>query len=208
MSKNLPTPTPETETADLYSGNSGLAPDALARRRMLLKSLGKGSTVIAAAAIPMHTLASTRSLSLTSSDGKRCTISGTMSGVHSSETITAICTGYSPGYYKTISHWQTYNITTGIATNYVGTKQFTQNSTFTFLFGGTSSIGSKSLIDIMLQNSNTDEFHWIAALLNSLPGSVAVNYPYSPSEVIGFYNSTTMYSKALTFLKNYMEVHT
>lgn len=55
MPKNLHTPMPETETSDTHS--TGLTSDAIARRRMLLKSLGKGSSVIAAAALPMHTLA-------------------------------------------------------------------------------------------------------------------------------------------------------
>jgi hypothetical protein len=36
----------------------GLAVGALARRRMLLSGLGKGSVVLAAAAVPMHSLAS------------------------------------------------------------------------------------------------------------------------------------------------------
>lgn len=207
MSKNLHTSTPETETTDMQIGTSGLAPDAMARRRMLLKSLGKGSSVIAAAAIPMHTLATTRSLSLTSTDGKRCTISGTMSGVHSKETITAVCGGLSPGYYHKIEHWPNYISSTGIATNYTGSKTFTQNSTFTGVFGGSSSIGNMTLIAIMNNKQSSDEFHWIAALLNSLSASKAVNYPYSPTEVIGFFNSSsgTIYTNALNFFKIYME---
>lgn len=210
MSKNHPTPTPETGTADtesMQTGISSLSSDAMARRRMLLKSLGKGSSVIAAAAIPMHTLAATGTLANTAS-GKRCTISGTMSGVHSQNTVTAICEGYSPGYYKMISHWPNYNPTTTIATNTANGKTFTQNSTFTFLFGGTSTLGAQSLINIMLNYSSSDEFHWIPALLNSLAASPASNYPYSAKQIIDFYNSPEpARGNALNFFKQYMETH-
>ncbi|MDR7377994.1 hypothetical protein J2X19_002673 [Rhodoferax ferrireducens] len=205
MSKIENTTRPETEQADVEQTttlNTGLASDAMARRRMLLKSLSKGSSVVAAAAIPMHTLAGTGSLAVTA-NGKRCTISGTMSGVHSQETIKAVCVGYSPGYYKMISHWPNYNSTTGVATNSVNGKTFTQTTSFSTIFGGGSASG---LLYIMQNNPSSDEFHWIAALLNSLPGSPATNFPYTASEVLNLY--TNNYANALKFFKDYMEVHT
>ncbi len=45
-------------SSEQSSTNEGLATDALARRRMLLGGLGKGSVVLAAAAAPMHSFAS------------------------------------------------------------------------------------------------------------------------------------------------------
>ena len=205
MSKIENTTRPETEQADVEQTttlNTGLASDAMARRRMLLKSLSKGSSVVAAAAIPMHTLAGTGSLAVTA-NGKRCTISGTMSGVHSQETIKAVCVGYSPGYYKKCEHWPNYKATTNNAVNTVNGKTFDKNTSFSTIFGGGSASG---LLYIMQNNPSSDEFHWIAALLNSLPGSPATNFPYTASEVLNLY--TNNYANALKFFKDYMEVHT
>ena len=210
MPNNHNISTPATDTADAESMQAdilGLAPDAMARRRMLLKSLGKGSSVIAAAAIPMHTLAATGTLAKTA-NGMRCTVSGNHSAIHSQTTVTNICIGYSPGYYHKVEHWPNYNSTTGIATNSVGSKAFTQNSTFSAVFGGGSTLGSSTLIFIMNNNQNNEAFHWIAALLNSLPGSPASNFPYSAQEVVAFYTSPEpMHTNALNFFKDYMEVH-
>ena len=205
MSKIQKTTKPETEQAETELAaavDTGLASDAMARRRMLLKSLGKGSSVVAAAAIPMHSLATARTLAITA-NGMRCSISGTMSAVHSQETTTNVCVGYSPGYYKKIEHWPNYNSTTGIATNTVKGKQFTQTKSFSSIFGAGSNSG---LLDIMVNSPSSDEFHWIAALLNSLPGSPAQNFPYSASQVVNLYS--TNYDNALKFFKGYMEVHT
>ncbi|WP_295954242.1 hypothetical protein [Rhodoferax sp.] len=210
MSKNLNISTPETETTDaesMQTGVFGLTSDAMARRRMLLKSLGKGSSVIAAAAIPMHTLAATGTLAKTA-NGMRCTVSGNQSAIHSQTTVSDVCVGYSPGYYKMVSHWPNYNSTTTLATNSFDTKTFTQNSKFSDVFGGSSSIGSITLIDIMKSYPSSEEFHWIAALLNSLPGSPATNFPYFASKVVGFYLAAEpMRTNALNFFKGYMEVH-
>jgi len=82
MSENLKPPMPEDASSAVVSEqslNSGLSSDALARRRMLLQSLGKGSAVVTAVSVPMHSLAAIGTLSVTA-NGKRCTISGTMSG--------------------------------------------------------------------------------------------------------------------------------
>ena len=210
MPKNHPSSTSETKPSHaepMHTVTSGLASDAMARRRMLLKSLGKGSSVIAAAAIPMHTLAATGTLANTA-NGRRCSISGTMSGVHSQNTVTNICTGYSPSYYCTISNWPNYDSTTRTATNSANGKTFTQYSTFTNLFGGNSTIGYQKLIDIMLKNSGSDEFHWTAALLNSLPGSLATNFPYTSIQVINCYNAADpTRTNGLNFFKQYMETH-
>lgn len=203
MSKIQNTTSPETERADAEQTtavNQGLASDAMARRRMLLKSLGKGSSVVAAAAIPMHSLATTRTLAITG-NGLRCSISGTMSAVHSHETITNVCVGYSPGYYKMIEHWPNYK--SGNAINTVNSKPFDKDTLFSTIFGGGLATG---LLSIMQNSSNSDEFHWIAALLNSLPGSPASNFPYTASQVVSLYK--TNYVNALKFFKDYMEIHT
>lgn len=198
MSNHIHTPDSEAAAPDATLSHAGLSTDAMARRRMLLKSLGKGSTVVAAAAVPMHTLATT-----VTSSGKLCSVSGTMSGVHSQVTNRTTCTGKSPGYYMKCDHWPNYNPVSGHATNYVGSKAFTENSTFQSVFGSGSTSG---MLFIMNNNQNTEYFHWIAALLNACGGSLAQNFPYTPQQVVNLYNSAEpTHTNALNFFKQYME---
>jgi hypothetical protein len=185
---------------------SALVADRLARRRVLLKGLGKGSALVAAAT-PIKTLAFTSSVT---PGGLLCSISGTQSGVHSQGTHLPTCGGLSPGYYKTPEHWPGYNAGTGIATNTVGLVTFTQNTPCNTVFGGTGAHAapSNTLIDIMINHPSTDEFHWIAALLNAIVGTIGTSvFPYSRSEVIAFYNEPSLakYNAALQFFKDWME---
>lgn len=197
MSKNT-APSESAALDETTLTHSRLSTDALARRRMLLKSLGKGSTVIAAAVIPMHTLATT-----VTTTGKLCTVSGTMSGVHSQVTNKIICTGKSPGYYHIYSHWPNYNVVSQTATNNVGNITFTGASSFASVFGSGSSSG---MLYIMNNDQNTEYFHWIAALLNAISSSQAQNFPYTAQQVIDLFKSAEpMHTNALNFFKNYLE---
>jgi hypothetical protein len=198
--------------------NNDLPSNGLARRRMLLASLGKGSVVVAAAAAPMHSLAAIGTLSITLSTtpgaGRRCTISGAMSAIHSHETVTATCGGMSPGFYKTISHWPNFNASTNpLANNIVngGSTPFNINTSFSTLFGSGS---SDSLINCLVNTATHQiEFHWIAALLNGTVSSVAGtgnpgsnNYPYTAAQVIALYVANgTVRTNAFNFFKDYME---
>ncbi len=188
--------------------NTALTPDALARRHMLLKSLGKGSVVVAAAGIPLRSLATTGTITSVGKDGApavRCGVSGMMSGVHSRETLTTVCSGYSPGKYKTLSNWPNY--ASGNAVNSVDGISFNQNTKFKALFGSGLDVG---LLTIMNSYSSSDEFHWITALLNALGGAPSSFYfPYTASQVRAFYMGNGQYTaaKALEFFKTYMEIH-
>jgi hypothetical protein len=193
------------------------------RRRMLLQSVGKGSAVLAAVT-PITTLASTNSLT---ANGLICTVSGVGSAAHSKSTTLPTCGGLSPGYYKTPSHWPGYNATKNKASNTVTkpngtTCTFRQNfntapnglnpggaddTSFATVFGGGSTAG---MFYILKNQAPTDEFHWIAALLNAVmyattgswPKSPYV-FPYTPTEVLSLYS--TDYAAGLAFFKGYME---
>jgi hypothetical protein len=206
MSENLKPPMPEDASSAVVSEqslNSGLSSDALARRRMLLKSVGKGATVMTAASVPMHSLASIRTITNIGKNGAPkvgCGISGMMSGVHSQEpSTTATCSGYSPGRYKKIENWpQSCNTDYG---------SFNKDTKFLSLFGGGL---DKGLLAIMNENSSSDEFHWITALLNGCGGvPTTFNFPYTGTDVIKFYKGQGVYTaaKALEFFKTYMEIH-
>lgn len=190
--------------------STSLTSAALARRNMLLKSLGKGSVVVAAASIPLRSLATTGTITNVGKDGApavRCGISGMMSGVHSRETFTTVCSGYSPGKYKNIANWPNYRPNPNNAINVVDGISFDKNTKFKALFGSGLDVG---LLNIMDNYSNSDEFHWITALLNAVGGAPSSFYfPYTASQVRAFYMGSGQYTRAqaLNFFKTYMEIH-
>jgi len=213
MSENLKTSLPQDvggTGAIVQSTVAGLSSRALARRQMLLKGLGKGSAVLAAATVPMHSLATTGTITNTGKGGEpavRCGISGMMSGVHSRETFTTVCSGYSPGRYKKIENWPNYRASAVDAWNSVNGKSFHKTTKFSEVFGGGL---AKGMLDIMNDDESSDEFHWIAALLNAVGGAPSsFNFPYTGSEVLAFYKGAGQYTaeKALAFFKTYMEIH-
>lgn len=179
--------------------------DPLARRRMLLKGLGKGAAVLAAA-VPLKTLA-TQSSTCTHPGNNgapviRCGISGMQSGIGSRQTYT-VCEGYSPGWWKQTDDgvtprrtWPSYN---GSPTPNLIVKNIFTKSTET-----------ATLFQKMKNGPNDDTWHWICAWLNALSGGPKGNFPYTGSEVLAFYNGTGPYTAAaaLTFFKTYMETHT
>jgi hypothetical protein len=93
------------------SENSTATPPApvasLDRRRAMLKGLGKGGTLLAAAA-PMTSFAVGR---VKTTDGKQCTVSGQMSAVMSSAASANPCAAYHPTHFfqaslpKAVASW-------------------------------------------------------------------------------------------------------
>jgi hypothetical protein len=95
---------PELNKSSLPSQPQAMSAEALARRNMLLKSLGKGSAVVAVASAPMHTLAS--SPTLRTADGTRCSISGMQSGNNSrAPSASGTCLGKAPSYWSNFDNW-------------------------------------------------------------------------------------------------------
>ncbi len=191
-----------------------LVAESLARRQMLLTSLGKlgkGAAVVGAVAVPMQSLAAIGSLSLTA-DGRRCTISGAQSAVHSNQAPLPVCSGRMPSFYATLSNWPNYQAagTPNKAVNGVtgggGTFTFSENTTFNNngLFGSGSAL---TLINLLQTAPTTDFGYWAAALLNGTMGSAAgmnTNFPYTAQQVIDLYNNPARQADALNFFKNYM----
>ena len=192
MSENLKNLLPAAEIAEAMSGQwagADLSMAAAARRKMLLTSLGRGSAVVAAAALPLKALAATPTV--TSINGPagapvRCTISGAQSGVHSKETITLTCAGRKPSSYDVSTAWP---------------GGVNKNAKFKVVF--ISSSETTKLIDIIQTAPTSDNAYWIAAYLNAQPGSPASNFPYTPTEVQDLFNGTNK-ANALNFFKTYM----
>jgi hypothetical protein len=200
-----------TENIDPVSQDKAqaLSSAALARRRMLLKGLGKGGAVLAAS-LPLATLASESICTPPGPDGKviRCGISGMASGVGSRETYTT-CSGYSPGWWGQESHehegkpgraWPC-----DAAQPYNARGLFDAGHALELLDGHVP-----SLFQVMSrsQYSNAPVRHWICAYLNGLSGGYS-NFPYSGAEVLSFYHGTGRFTAdvAYTFFTTYMETH-
>lgn len=173
------------------------------RRRALLKGLSKGGAALAVVA-PIRTLAAPTIIGGT----KLCTVSGVMSNVGSHATgLSGTCQGNSPNYFKTLANWPGYVATpTPTATNTVDGITFTQTSTFATVFGsGSNTTGLLALITGSA--ATADEVVWTVALLNAKKNTPGYNFPYTPSQVRAFYQSTdaTLKANALAFFKGYMQ---
>lgn len=191
----------ETNPSSALIGRGGVGAEidadagrVASRRRLLLRGIGKGSALLAAA-VPIKTLASTPSVTV---NGQICTASGTQSAAHSQATNLPTCGGLSPGYYMMIEHWPNYPNTTYT----VAGKTFNQNTKFNAVFGGGKAVG---MLTIMNTNPvNNDEFHWIAALLNAIKAPTGYVFPYSAPEVLALYAGSQS-AAALAFFTGFME---
>lgn len=184
-----------------------LSSAAAARRYLLLKGIGKGSVVLAAT-VPLQTLASQSVFTNPGKDGApvvRCGISGMMSGAHSQNTATTVCSGYSPGYYHKPEHWPP-----GLNPDALVTVVFPSCTLMVNAKGKSPKV--PTLLEVMNLTPRVDEFHWIAAWLNAMGGApTSWNYPYSGAAVQAFYAGTGpsghTKEQALDFFKTYMEIH-
>ena len=175
---------------------------AVARRRVLLKGVGKGAAVLAAT-VPIQTLAGQSVL--TTDLNHQCTMSGAHSGVHSATMTTTVCGGYN------IAHW---------AAGGGGNSPPLPNtwpslpSPWTFATRTSLVLTSSTLTTTLIQvlrASPTPEAHWICAWLNALwdeqhPG--IHHFPYTGAQVLAFYNlgsANATYTDALSFFTNYLE---
>lgn len=172
-----------------------VTPDSLARRSMLLRSVGKGSAVLAAASLPVHTLATTPTIVIQgkTDNGRpiRCSISGMQSGMGSRMPATATCTGKSPGYWHEPDHW---------TASQRAIIRATSRPTFNSFFGATTATGDRTLEEYLRTTgkrykdqvkglNDTDDWHWITAWMNAMAnGSRGIqNFPYTGPQIIQMY---------------------
>ena len=158
--------------------------DAAVRRRLLLKGLGKGSALLAAAS-PLAAVAADASAPSSppvlnrylTPGGKLCTVSGNQSGVRSGPQALDVCGGYPPLHYVNQAsdpsprNWPQVDPATGKSWRY------------SVLFPNSPSPIKHSLIvRILNANPASDEAFWIAAYFNALQPSL--HFPYSTADVV------------------------
>ncbi len=192
----------------------GLSAEALARRRMLLKSAGTGGAATLAALSPMRAMAGGVTLAVCNSatTGKKviCTISGVQSAAHSFHGETyPNAWGYSPGWWG--------QSTTGADGKPMPRRVWPCDWRVTvgsILIRASSSTRNLSLFALMSSTTfrSSAEWHWLGAYLNALAyetntgwavGRTGYAFPYSSTDVINFYlnNNTAAYNFFVTYLE-------
>ena len=138
--------------------------------------------------------------------GKLCTVSGVQSNVGSGRTgtMTATCSGYTPGHFATLSNWPGYNSGTTTATNTIDGITFTQTTAFNAVFGGAD---TTPLLTLLTTSAGSNNAAWVTALLNAIQAPASFNFPYTPSQVRTYFldPNPANVQKALDFFKGYMQ---
>ena len=206
--------TPDQQAAqDPLMATRGLSAEALARRRMLLKTAGTGSVATLAALAPMRAMAGGVTLAVCNSatTGKAviCTISGVQSAAHSFHGETyPNAWGYSPGWWGK---------TTYVSGKLVPSRTWPCSCNVTvgsILIRASSTTKNLTLLTLMADPaySSTPERHWLNAYLNALAyetntgwekGRTGWAFPYSSTDVINYYlnNNTAAYNFFVSYLE-------
>lgn len=187
------------------SGAPRMSSEALARRRLLLRGSTASATALAALT-PIGALATSQSTVYTcvGVSGKEsvCTLSGVQSAAHSfgPNTVKVPAGGRSPGWWKQSD---------GSAPRRQWPVPWTDKVS-SVLTLAPMNLKSLTLFELMKNSkySNTVERHWLCAYLNAKASEQGLlglyGFPYTPSEVIGFYltNNQSAYSFFTTYLEN------
>ena len=180
----------DSDKLDTEQGRPALDAQAAARRRLLLKSLGKGSAVVAAAT----PLASFAAPTMTTS-GTMCSVSGFKSALASRTPASPLpCGGFAPRRFYTLSTGGTPVAANWPALAFPAPSGATGPESLTFrdLFGGTAP--TTRVLDILASNSPPDLALFVAAFFSAaLAGQGAalptgrVALPYTTADVVAQY---------------------
>lgn len=170
---------------------AALSLGALQRRRLLLRGVGKGGAVIAAA-VPMQTFAAnilrTRPAN---GDARLCTLSGVGSMLPSSAPRNLPeCSGI------TAAGWADPQKAWPVATVGATSAAFSRTTPFNAVF--TASTVQTTFGDLMLPNATPGNQTWARAYLNALVGN-PLSFPYSPAEVVQLYAGSSRVAAELFF---------
>lgn len=220
MSTNLDHHASEPNEINNADSGTDLTLDSVARRRLLLKNIGKGAAALAVT-VPVQTLAQGTVL-LTPDLQHRCTVSGMQSGIHSQDTTTgSVCGGWSPGYWQQVadppagSGWRGKKDSSPVVPR---PKNWPANAipdayyTAVFPNAGLTLINGNppTLWEVMSRKGqgnykNTDMFHWIGAWLNGFRQEN--NFPYTHDDIADLYANPTTRAPALALIKTHLENH-
>lgn len=192
-------------------------PGNIARRRAILKGLGK-TAALAGAATPLSSLAGSNTrMRVLKTDAKyyNCSVSGNMSVLMSQGTANlTTCSGKAHSYYSANdspkscttnarARWPTWPTDGVNAVCYLqsGTTALYCNpmTHFNTVFGAGSTTMFGALCNL---STPTSESQWVAALLNA--NVRAATFPDNPERVIALYKDTATRAAALSFYTTWL----
>ena len=192
---------------------------SIARRREILKRIGKSSILAGAAASPLAAMAGGGRPfcrdPITTTKCVQASVSGMASVVLSAQAGNEVCS-HKCSHYANSGNWPV-SCTNGTTSGLTCNTQF--KTAFKCPAGSSDSGGKvtgtagclldKTLLDLCANYSGTSEAHWACALANAnkcVNVSGYANFPYPPATVVdGHYQNASMRGQAYTFYSTYCE---
>ncbi|MDQ2779388.1 MAG: hypothetical protein M3Y32_07515 [Pseudomonadota bacterium] len=169
---------------------------ALQRRRLLLRGVGKGGAVLAAA-VPLASFANAPILKTDPEKGQAhlCSVSGMGSVLVSSSVVTGICKGQTAAYWHNAPSWPAFT---------ARGQNVTSDTKWYMVFGGGNS-GNAALTfkELLAPDFTGPKQIWVRAMLNAAAGYPA-SFPYDPAQVLAMYNDAPNRATAQSFFKNWV----
>lgn len=220
MSDKPETSVPSTETTPAGAHRDPRRHSA-ARRKAILKGLGK-TAAIAGAAAPLSSLAGARLRFDKAGQNMHCSVSGQMSVLMSGAvTSIPVCMGLLPSKYRYVNgggnptawngqqnniakaNWPEWPGTTNAFVTGINGTAFTPAATFAQVFGS----GSSTKIGLLVEGQGlADEAQWVAALLNAQ--RFPAKFPHTNAEVIAQYGDVSRRASALALYQTYVNKYT
>lgn len=179
--------------------------DSVARRRALLKGMGSGAA-LAAAAAPLPALATGgRKKCYHKNDWKP--VQATISGVQSVITSGMVANipespGMSCSHYKNSDNWP--GDSAGKYCYGSNGKKFARTALYKTVFNcGGGGYNDREIRDIMNNQYDCPQRHWITACLNAT--KFGARFSYTAKEIVDFHNNAARNLDALHFFMNYQE---
>ena len=193
----------------------------LARRKAILKGLGK-TAVVAGAVAPLSSLAGVHLRYVSGGVNHHCSMSGHMSVMHSAiaSSVTE-CGGKQPGSFA-YSGSPTWDGTDVVKANWPNWLSKTNNSgilvaavrgydgnlrspkaTFAQVFGSTGVSNGAPKIGFLLSGTPNEDSHWLAALLNAQNDPTLTKFPHTAEQVLSHFNGQNR-AQALAFYRDHV----
>lgn len=191
----------------------------IARRKAILRALGKTAAVAGVAATPLSSLAASKLRYESNGQSYLCSVSGNMSVLHSAGAANIpICSGKKLSDYQSVlingsrdatksnaANWPTWpnTVIKGVskAVVYTGSgfsgTAYKPTAMFSQIFGG----GDTRKIGQMV-NDNVPDAHWVIALLNA--NQSPTTFPHTAEQVIAQYADPNKRAVALSFYSQHV----
>lgn len=200
------------------NGQSPAKVQTIARRKAILKALGR-TAAVAGAVSPLSSLAAARLRYESNGKSYNCSVSGNMSVLHSASTeSTPVCSGKRLSEYQSrlvsgnrnagdtsAANWPAWpnkllnSVSTAVIYTGSGFSGTAYNPTAMFnqIFGGSDARKIGEMV-----NDNVPDAHWVIALLNA--NRFPTTFPHTAEQVIAQYADPAKRAVALSFYSQHV----